>query len=466
MRGDLDLDTICAISTPPGKGGISVIRVSGDRAVLVLKKLVPHLKFEPRKATLALLRDAGSEEVIDQTVVTVFTRGHSFTGEESVEISCHGSPIVAERILQSLIVSGCRMAQPGEFTYRAFMNGNIDLVQAEAVLNVIESQTLLESRVAFRQLQGNLSEQFLDMERDLLWLLAHIEAGIDFSTENLDVVPEKEVLSKIENLLLRLEPLLHSFESGRRLKEGLRVVLVGKPNAGKSSLLNAILKKNRAIVTPVAGTTRDVVEEALVLDGFRVSFADTAGLRESEDLVEKIGIERTHDEIQKSDLVLYLCDIATGATDEDINEMKTIERSRLRVIFNKADLVNEVKMHELTKPLISSGVFQKESVHSKVTCMSALDKASGEGVLDLVRDSLDLKGLNENAVLTGLRHFENLSKLKGCLGRARNLVVEKASLEFVAFELKDALMALQETLGKRFDDEILDRIFKEFCLGK
>jgi tRNA modification GTPase len=286
--------TICAISTPPGLGGVAVIRVSGPNALASAIKIAPGLaskKIESHKLYFTKIKDADSETV-DEVVISYFANGKSFTGEEVIEISCHGSEYIAEKVVDLLVESGCALAEKGEFTYRAFMNNKIDLVQAESVLALIESQNQASARVAMRQLQGHISKQFTKLESDMTWCLAHIEASIDFSTEGIDVVDPKVLVEKLTLIQNELKLLVASYRSGRLVKEGIKVVLLGKPNVGKSSLLNLFLQDDKAIVTAVAGTTRDVIQASTLFEGLRFTISDTAGLRATDDIVEKIGVDR------------------------------------------------------------------------------------------------------------------------------------------------------------------------------
>lgn len=473
--GDRDQDTICAVSTPYGVGGISVIRVSGSQSLSIVRKVGAFLPETPEshRAYFGLLKTPENHEPIDEVLATYFKQGKSFTGEEVIEISCHGSPHICQNILNHLILLGARPADRGEFTYRSFMNGNMDLVQAESVLSLIESQTQQSSRLALRQLKGELSNSLENIENDLTWILARAEIGIDFSTEDIQVVDQSEVLLRLNRTSVSLDALISSFKVGRILKDGFKVVLAGLPNVGKSSLLNVFLEDQRAIVTDIAGTTRDVIHGDTVYDGFKFTFLDTAGLRNNvSDPVEKIGIERSYEAQSDADLILFIFDAEKSISQEEIAILDTLEPEKTLVIFNKMDRISGgLGMKEVSQALLESKFFQKLGVSElalerRFFFVSAIDKKTRALVLgELVRDFVHLK--TENSVLlSNARHFENLSRACENVRSAKDLVQRNAGEEFLAVELKEALIAVHETLGKRFDDQVMDRVFREFCIGK
>lgn len=464
-----DSQTICAVSTPPGYGGISVIRLSGDKAALTVQKCLSKFpqKPESHKAYYGKFIDPSTGQEIDQVVALYFEKGHSYTGEETIEISCHGNPIVCERLLKTLIEQGLKPAQPGEFTYRAFMNNRLDLVQAESVLSLIESRSQKSAEVALRQLEGDLSLEIGKIENEMTWCLAHIEAGIDFATEGLEVTTQHELISKLTNCLKALEFLLSTYQKGKILKDGLQVALVGRPNVGKSSLLNLLLGYDRAIVTAQAGTTRDMVEADVIYDGTRIVFQDTAGLREekeTQDQIEIMGMKRSQEAAKKADILVFCFDLSEGWNETDERWLKNLAPKNLIFLGNKSDqsVQNAQKSTELVKKLqLLAG-----SMNSPVLFVSALDKNHRQVVMDAVKKagSVDLQG--EQVLLSHARHFENILKAKTFTEQAIQALHNEVGPEFVSVELKEALIAMQETLGKRFDDQIMDRVFKEFCIGK
>ena len=476
MNKDRDLDTICAASTPAGVGGISVIRVSGPNAVSVTRALCAFIpeKPESHRAYYGLLTSHLSEtdgESIDEVVVTYFEKGRSFTGEHTTEISCHGSPAIVRRILEELIHVGARAADRGEFTYRAFMNGRLDLVQAESVLSLIESQSRQSSRQALRQLQGHLSRDLEEIEDRLIWCLAHIEASIDFSTEGIEVVEEDVLLEKVSILKSRIQRLVESFQTGRILKDGFQLVLTGIPNVGKSSLLNLLVEDDRAIVTDIPGTTRDLIEASFMAGGFKVNAVDTAGLRQAHDQVEKIGIERSYSAQKTADGIFFIFDSSRELSAEELKELAQLDLNKTFLIGNNRDQGSEnpdKRVENLLKTLKNDQKMQPflGVLKDKIHIVSAFDKRDGEFLKGLLVKSLDETGYEDQAVISQARHFENMQAALNNMNEAYGLVQTGASPELTALSMKEALLKVQETIGKRFDDQIMDRVFKEFCIGK
>lgn len=466
---DRDKDLICAVSTPPGVGGISVIRASGPGAFRLTRMLCAFLPERPESHRVyhGLLRNPADGSEIDDVVVTCFAHGKSFTGEETIEISCHGNPVLCGEIIRCFVDLGARPADRGEFTYRAFMNGKLDLVQAESVLSLIESRSGDAARLALRQLQGELSKNVQVAEDDLTWSLAHIEAGIDFSTEGLDVVDPLILQDRLRAVEKRLDKLVSSFRAGRVVKEGLRVALVGRPNVGKSSLLNNLVEDDRAIVTDLPGTTRDVVEGETFDQGHRYLFVDTAGVRESADRVERLGIERSQKALAEADLVAMVVEATSPWGDEESRLASQVEPSRAAVIVNKIDLVTEADRAGWAEALANGKFFKGQTVvpPEMVFFVSALDRTARTRILERLQRRFETS-VETSAVLSSARHYERLTKALENVRAALKALGENVGAEFVSLELKEALMAIQETLGKRFDDQIMDRVFKEFCIGK
>ncbi len=446
-------DSICAISTPPGVGGISVIRVSGSQSYNISKIVCPFLptNLVSHKIYYGFAQQIENNEKIDEVLVSCFGDGKSFTGEESTEISCHGSPIIAEAIVQELLKAGARLALPGEFTCRAFFNGRIDLVQAESVLALIESQSKPASRLALRQLEGELSHEYKKIEDVFVWVLAQIEAGIDFSTEGLDVVPYDKILLRLSSAQKAVQGLLDSYEAGRIVRDGLVVALVGKPNVGKSSLLNALIMEDRAIVTDEPGTTRDLVSASLRLGGARIELFDTAGIRAASSKSEKIGIEKSLEMMKSADVVLYI--VEAGDSPDENWVLSSAPANNIRAIcINKVDL--KLRFEYSTPPGIERFL---------------LSAKTGEGLAELKRwlSGLAAEKTSETQIaVSQARHFELLSKIQVSLNSAIKLIKEDESSEFVAQELQIGIRASHELLGKAYDEQVIDRIFKEFCLGK
>ena len=446
-------DCICAIATPHGLGGISVIRVSGPKSFEITRRICGFLPSTPEshKIYYGFAKQAKGNQNLDEVLVAYFSHGKSFTGEESTEISCHGSPVISESIVQALIGSGARLARPGEFTCRAFFNGRIDLVQAESVLALIESQSKQASRQALRQLEGELSVEYGKIEDSFLWVLAQIEAGIDFSTEGLETVSFGKILSRLDLERLRVRALLDSYESGRITRDGLVVVLLGKPNVGKSSLLNALLKEERAIVTDEPGTTRDLVRASLSLGGVRIELFDTAGIREANSKSEKLGIQKSFEMMEKADVVLHVIESGSPVLVE-LSNSASRQSQQIAFIFNKSDL--NTKASNLTP----EGE-QSFSVSAK----------TGDGLAELRTWLMNIaaeKSSETQLAVSQARHFELLSKIDVSLNSAIKLIKEEQSAEFVAQELQIGIRSIHELVGKAFDEQVIDRVFKEFCLGK
>lgn len=462
-----DKDTICALSTPPGSGGIAVVRVSGPQAAQISKKLCAFLpsELESHRVYYGFIFDPSLNEKIDEVLVTYFAEGRSFTAEETIEISCHGGEIISNEILRNLVLLGARPAERGEFTYRAFMNGRIDLIQAESVLSLIESQSQLAARLALRQLQGEASTTLKKMEDQLIWILAHLEANIDFAHEDIESASHQVIVDSSRKLLGDVEQMLENYKKGRLIEQGLRVVLVGQPNVGKSSLLNAILGSDRAIVTEFPGTTRDFIEADTNIEGTKVTLVDTAGLRQTQDKIEQIGIQKTRDSLELADVIAYILTPEMILSEEDFNEISGLEKGKRVFVINKADLlpaINQTAFFDKQQDKRLQKLFLQESViFISAQTGYGLDKFKQKLLSFLPKSSEEL-----SACLSNARHFELLTKTKLGLEKALELMLKDSSPEFIALELHLALLALHELLGKQFDDQVMDRVFKEFCLGK
>jgi tRNA modification GTPase len=477
IKGDRDLDTICAVSTPIGLGGISVLRVSGQRALELTRKACGFLPERPdsHRVYFGLFKEIAPPHLpIDEVLVTYFQKGKSFTGEETLEISCHGSPHLTQKVLKEVVSSGARLSERGEFTYRAFMNGKMDLVQAESVLSLIQSQSDQASRQAFRQLRGELSQSLEKTEGDLLWVLANLEVGIDFSSEGIEVVEPEALQRRIDSARDNLVRLLQSYRQGRMVRDGLHLVLVGEPNVGKSSLLNLLAQEDRAIVTDVPGTTRDLVEAIFSVGGIKVVATDTAGLRATEDKVEKLGIEKSYKAASEADRIFFVFDLERGVLPSELKEISALEPSRLHIVGNKKDqfrgFLDETRKSlgdqlKALKNFQGLGDFE-QFLKSQVHFVSAFDKNSGSELRAVLAELTTTSGFEDQAPISQARHFENLAKALENVERTKALLISGSSAEFLALEMKEALILVQETLGKRFDDQIMDRVFSEFCIGK
>ena len=435
-------DTIAAVSTPPGEGAVALIRISGPDAMAILGKIfVPPIP-SPRRATHG--RIVENDRTVDQVLVTVFQAPASYTGEDIVEIGCHGGVLLAASILELVLRQGARAADPGEFTQRAFLNGKLDLTQAEAVMDLISARTPLAMRAAAEQLQGRLGDEVSGIRADLLENVAHIEAWIDFPEEGIDPATGALLVEKISAGILRIENLLSTAENGRVLREGVRVAIVGRPNVGKSSLLNRLLGMERAIVSPIPGTTRDTIEESACLQGILFRLTDTAGLRETGDPVEREGVDRALRTLDQADLVLHILDASA-----EFNEPELREREIL--VANKIDLIP----HGAPLPAPAVGVSSK----------------TGEGFSELVEAMLREtcgRHLSSGHSLAAVnaRHKVLLAEATTSLHAAKALIQAGEPPELTAIELRAALGRIGQIIGAADSEEILGEIFGRFCIGK
>ena len=442
-------DTIAAVSTPPGRGGIGIVRISGGDARAIAEKI---LRFpggapvwKPWSAILAELPDADPH-----VVVTYFAAPRSYTAEDVVEISCHGAPVVLRHALESACRAGARLAEPGEFTLRAYLNGRIDLPGAEAVRDLIDATTLYQARIAAQQAEGSVSRRLKPVKEQLLELIALLEAGIDFAEDDVSVAPAAEILRRIEPVLTLVSALIASFAYGKLVHDGFTLAIVGRPNVGKSSLFNRLLEQDRAIVTDIPGTTRDLVSETAALDGIPVKFVDTAGIRKGQDVVEKLGIERSYQAMADADVTLVIVDLSAplDAADRELIEHAR-EQGKYLVAGNKSDLPRAAEI-------------------GKAMPVSAL---TGEGVADLrhaIVNALAPRGRleQEGGFITSLRHEQLLQETREALEQARNATALGIPHEMLLLDLYAALRPIDAITGATTADDILNRIFSTFCIGK
>lgn len=455
-------DTIVAIATPPGRGGIGVVRISGPDATRVASQLVTlRGGLEPRRATLTTVRlkpdSATGPRTVpgDHIVATYFDAPHSYTGEHVVELSAHGSPVVLRAIVQAATAAGARLAEPGEFTLRAFLNGRIDLVQAEAVGDLIDAVTPLQARAAFDQLQGTLTRAIGEIDAALFDLVARLEASVDFPDEGYHFLEPQTLLREIDHLLTRTTALLADARRGRMVREGLQVAIVGKPNVGKSSLFNALVGCSRAIVTDLPGTTRDLVTEVVDMSGLRITLVDTAGRREAQDPVEAEGVARSRRAQSVSDLTLVVVDGSRGANDSDREIIDEIPEKKRLIVSTKCDMPRGPGPcgHELVGAVRVSAV-----------------TAEGLGELGRrVAAMLDVEPDRDRPEITNVRHIALVQQAHAALARTRTALAEHdgaLSEEFVLADLQAARAALEEISGKRVGEDLLAHIFSRFCVGK
>ena len=443
-------DTIAAISTPPGRGGIGIVRLSGSEARAIADKLLRlHGEWKPWTAMLAELPDVNGNTV-DHVVATYFAAPRSYTAEDVVEISCHGSPVILRHALKQACDAGARLAEPGEFTLRAYLNGRIDLPQAEGIRDLIEATTLYQARVAAQQAEGSVSRRLKPLKEKFLELIALLEAGIDFAEDDISVASTEEITGRIDPLLRAVHELIASFAYGKIVHEGFTLAIVGRPNVGKSSLFNRLLEQDRAIVTDIPGTTRDLVSETASLDGIPVKFVDTAGIREGEGLVENLGIERSYRAMADADVTLVLVDLSAPleAADHDLIR-RAREQGKCLVAGNKSDL-----------PRIAA-----------IEDALAVSALTGEGIADLRRklvETIAPRGRleQEGGFITSLRHEQLLKESRDALHQARQAAMLGIPHEMLLLDLYAALRPIDAITGATTADDILNRIFSTFCIGK
>jgi tRNA modification GTPase len=456
---DHEFTTIAAIATPPGHGGIGIIRMSGPRATDLVREILVQAEnttLEPNRAVLHQLKSSSTGQAIDQAIVTYFKAPNSFTGEDVVEISAHGSPVVLGEILRELFTLGAQPAEPGEFSLRAFLNGRMDLAQAEAVRDLIHAQTSYQARLAARQLRGELSQRLKPIKTALTRLIVHFESAVEFVEDDLDALDIERFTEEIENMATDLRQLAGSYRLGRVVRSGLRLALVGKPNVGKSSVFNSLLGRDRAIVTPIPGTTRDSLSEVVSIGGIPVDLVDTAGIRETEDIVEQLGVERSRTAAIDADLVLGVID----ASDPSSEEGMTIEGAPIDIyVINKTDL-NEA---------IDAATIERLGVGgTPVLRVSALTgqgiEALKEGIFELATSGA--VSVSEGAIITNERHFAAIEAALEALDKAKVDLRAGLSEEVALANLHEALRSLGVITGETLIGDIIHQIFATFCIGK
>ena len=456
----MSVDTICALATAPG-GALGIIRISGAQSLEILSRIFskdlvnvgPNTIHYGHIVASSPLWEEGRGEVVDEVLVSVFRAPHSYTGEESAEISCHGSRYILNKVLELLIQHGCRMALPGEFTQRAYLNGKMDLTQAEAVADLIASTNQATHQVALSQLRGHFSSKLSQLREQLLKLTSLLELELDFSDhEDLEFADRSELLALSKEIDTHIAKLARSFETGQALKQGIPVAIVGKTNVGKSTLLNALLKDDRAIVSDIHGTTRDTVEDTIDIQGVTFRFIDTAGIRQTQDTVEQIGINRTYATIDKARIILWVVD--SEPSNEEINELlQRTENKKLIFVKNKADKVNNNSYRMLNLPSV------------------AISAKFGAGIDELekaIYDAADIPALTDNdIVVTNARHYDALTRSHDCIQRVIDGLQLQLSGDLLSEDLRQALDTLAEITGGQITpNEVLGNIFKNFCVGK
>ncbi|MBI5207453.1 MAG: tRNA uridine-5-carboxymethylaminomethyl(34) synthesis GTPase MnmE [Candidatus Firestonebacteria bacterium] len=453
-------DTITAISTPSGEGGIGIVRISGVKAINIIQKIFkPHKRdnFIPRTHTISygMIINPETKESIDEVLVSIMLAPFSYTKEDVAEINCHGGIIPLNRILKLVILMGARLAEPGEFTKRAFLNGRIDLAQAEAVIDVIRAKTEKSLREAQYQLEGRISNEISYLRDILIDFLSRLELSVDFIEEDIEIVSYQEIHKSLVHILDKIEKLLKSVSMGKIIKEGIKIAIVGRPNVGKSSLLNSLLNEDRAIVTNFPGTTRDCLEEILEINGIPAVIIDTAGIRKTGDEIEQAGIERTRRCIKRADIVLLLFDISEPFHEEDLNMINEIKDKKVIFVLNKIDKKNIMKTDNL--PALIPQI--------KISVLNDIDI---DKLKNVIYNLIALKHIDtkEEVLINNLRHEEALKSANISLNRALLGIQNKLSPEFIAQDVKEAAFYLGSIIGKTYTEDILNNIFSNFCIGK
>ncbi|GLC30464.1 tRNA uridine-5-carboxymethylaminomethyl(34) synthesis GTPase MnmE [Clostridium omnivorum] len=457
-----EFDTIAAVATSMGESGIAIIRISGNKVLDIVDSIfVGKNNRSIRDIKTYSMRyghiiDRESKEVIDEVIVSFMKGPRSFTAEDTVEINCHGGILATNRVLEEVIKAGARTAEPGEFTKRAFLNGRLDLSQAEAVIDIIRAKTELSMKSALAQSEGRLSREIKELRNKLLGVIAHIEATVDFPEEDLEETTSIITISQLKTLIGSFQALLNTASEGKILREGLDTVIVGKPNVGKSSLLNALVMEKRAIVTDIPGTTRDVIEEFINIAGVPVKIIDTAGIRETEDVIEKIGVERSKEKINEADLIILMLDASRELDDEDKEIIDYIKDRKYIVLLNKSDLDNKLNREDI-----------KELNPHFVLDISA---RTGEGLEKLKTSIKELffsgEVKSKDIMITNTRHKEALIRAEESCKAALRTLETGFAIDLASIDVRNAWSSLGEITGETLEEDIIDKIFSEFCIGK
>lgn len=456
-------DTIAAISTAQGTGGIGIIRMSGERAFQIGKRIFrgkrPFDEIKTHTVNFGKIINPHNEQTIDEVLLTKMNKPHTFTREDIVEINCHGGIVVVKAILEMLLKEGARLAEPGEFTKRAFLNGRIDLSQAEAVIDVIHAKTEAGSRAAVDQLEGRLSKKVKEARKKLIELIAHIEVTVDYPEHDIEEITGERVYQEMLIIREDLQKLIAGFEKGRIIREGLNLVIIGRPNVGKSSLLNELAGKNKAIVTDIPGTTRDIIEEFVNIQGIPVKVTDTAGIRETEDIVEKIGVEKAKNAIERADLVLVMMDAGAGVQEEDLEIIEQVKTRKFILLVNKVDIASQEEINQITSKFQGA----ERIIHTSTK--------EGTGIEELEKtiEEMFLKGeINaENDILvTNVRHKDLIDKALTGISEACAAYEAGMPLDCITIDIKNAAESLGQITGESVNDDVMNEIFSRFCIGK
>jgi len=457
------MSTIAAISTPIGNGGIGIIRISGEKSLEIVNKIFKNKrnKEEFKSYTIRYGHIYDEKELLDEVLVSYFKAPNSYTGEDVCEINCHGGNFVVKRILEVVLKNGAQLAEPGEFTKRAFINGKLDLSQAEAVMDVINSKSIKENKISLQQLEGYLGRKIAEIKGNIMDILVDIEASIDYPEYDIEEVQREKINNVLKMATRELEVLEKSFEEGKVIKEGINTVIIGKPNVGKSSLLNALLKEERAIVTSIAGTTRDTIEETLTIRGIPLKIVDTAGIRETDDIVEWIGVEKSKKALENADLVLFLLDTTEEINEDDKELLKLIEDRNYIILMNKIDLGKKIKKEQVAQ-------LTGRKDFDKIIEISAQQEIGLSELEDTIEKMFNLSqiDINNEIIITNARHKNAIKAAKEEILRVLESNNIGLPIDMLSIDLQNALQYLGEITGETVSEDVINGIFKKFCLGK
>ena len=456
------MSTIVSISTAPGIGGIGIIRMSGEKSFEILEKIFKPKTFQEiediKGYTIKYGHIVENNEIIDEVLVSYFKAPRSYTTENMCEINSHGGNVVVKKILEICLKNGAELAEPGEFTKRAFLNGRIDLAQAESVIDVINAKSDKEAKSGIKQLEGYLSKEIKGIKQEILDVLVNIEVTIDYPEYDTPEVQEKEIAQMLESVGKKLKKLEKSFDNGKIVKDGIKTAIIGKPNAGKSSLLNAILKEDRAIVTDIAGTTRDTIEEFVTINGIPLNLVDTAGIREASDEVEKIGVEKSIKQANDADLIIAIFDSSKDLEEEDIEILNLIKGKKSIILLNKSDLNSKINENDDRFTSITENILR----------ISALNKYGIDELYEKIAELFNLNEINlDNEILiTNIRHKNIISKSLENVNKAKEALEINMPIDIITIYIKEILEDLGEITGEVVTEDIINEIFSKFCLGK
>ena len=458
----MSTDTIAAIGTALSNSGISIIRISGKDSLNIIRKIfVSNSKIMPNNIIYGKIVENG--KVVDTVLVSYFKNPKSYTGEDVCEINCHGGVQITREILQLVLANGARLAEPGEFSKRAFLNGKMDLTKAEAVINLINSKNTTQARIAANNLEGDLYKKIKEVREELIELMAHIEVSVDYPEYDYDEVENDNVISLLNKKIIEINNILSTYEQGKYIKDGVNVVILGKPNVGKSSLLNTLSRSQKAIVTEIPGTTRDVIEERINIGNIILNLSDTAGIRKTDDFVEKIGVKRSIEKIDEADLVIYLLNVESDIDDEDKEILSKIQNKGIKLItvLNKIDKEQKLKFDTILDELKRFGI--NEVIKMSVLNNEGIDELKNK--IEEIFNTNDLDFENE-LIITNERHRDLLNKSKEYLEIAKKEIEDNEPIDIVSIVIKNATKSLGEIIGADVNQDIVNKIFEKFCLGK